>query len=149
MGKPSPPFDTWPVELHDPRFGYRWYRAPAVMIDCLTVSHGSVETVSAMMERLDALIAANRREVDEQRGLLIVGDWRTVRSYDPPARQLFLQELQKPRKIRGSVVILAKAGAFLRMAVQAASMVAAVVGSPSIAISEDVDRVLRESGVER
>ncbi|CAN5495654.1 hypothetical protein BH09MYX1_BH09MYX1_18340 [soil metagenome] len=149
MTRPLPPFDSWPIELDDPRFGFRWFRKPAIMIDHLTVAHGTVPMVQAMMARLDEMIAEHRRDIEAAKGILIIGDWRRVTSYDPPARQLFLKELQKPRKIRGSVVILSKAGAFLKMAVQAASMVAAVVGAPSIAVSEDVNAVLRKHSVDR
>ena len=141
------PFDQWPTEEHDPRFGYRWYREPAILIDCLTVSHGTVETVRAMHSSLDKLFATNARQIELAGGLLIIGDWRSLTSYDPDARQAFLAELRKPRPIRGTVVVLAQAGAFLRMAVQAARMVSTVSGGPSIAVSEDVDAVLREHGV--
>lgn len=147
--KPLPPFDRWKIELHDPRFGFRWFREPAIMIDHLTVPHGTVAMVAAMMERLDEMFVERRRAIEAAGGLTILGDWRAVRSYDPPARQLFLEELRKPRKIKGSIVVLARAGAFLRMAVHAASMVAAVINAPSIAISEDVNAVLREHGIER
>jgi hypothetical protein len=147
--KPLPPFDRWKVELHDPRFGFRWFREPAFMIDHLTVPHGTVPMVAAMMERLDELFAERGRVIEAAGGLTIVGDWRAVRSYDPPARALFLEELRKPRKIKGSIVVLSRAGSFLRMAVQAASMIAAVVGAPSIALSDDVNAVLREHGIDR
>ena len=147
--KPRPPFDRWTIELHDPRFGFRWYREPGIMIDHLTVPHGTVSMVAAMMERLDELFVERGPAIEEAGGLTIVGDWRAVRSYDPPARQLFLEELRKPRKIKRSIVVLARAGSFLRMAVQAASMVAAVVGAPSIAISDDMNAVLREHAIDR
>ncbi len=147
--RPFSPFDRWTIELHDPRFGFRWFREPAFMIDHLTVPHGTVTMVAAMMERLDELFVERAREIEEAGGLTIVGDWRAVRSYDPPARKLFLDELRKPRKIKRSIVVLSRAGAFLRMAVQAASMAAAVVGAPSIAVSEDMNTVLREHAIDR
>ncbi len=141
------PFDTWPIEEHDPRFGYRWYRSPGVLVDCLTVRHGTVEMVRAMHDSLDRLIAKHSREVDRSGGLLIIGDWRNLKTYDPDARQLFVAELRKSRPLRGSVVILTNTGAFLRMAVQAARMASAVIGAPSIAVSDDAAGVLDEYGV--
>jgi hypothetical protein len=141
------PFDTWPIDEHDPRFGYRWYCSPGVLVDCLTVRHGTVETVRVMHDSLDRLIARHSREIDRSGGLLIIGDWRNTKTYDPEARRLFLAELRKGRPVRGSVVILTSAGAFIRMAVQAARMASAVIGAPSIAVSDDAAAVLAEHGV--
>ncbi len=141
------PFDQWPTEDHDPRYGYRWYREPAVLIDCITVAHGTVETVRAMHASLDRFYVAHARQIEAAGGLQIIGDWRCLKSYDPEARQMFLAEMRKPRPIRGTVVVLDRAGAFLRMAVQAARMVSSVAGGPSIAVSEDIDAVLRQYGV--
>jgi len=145
--KRSAPFDTWPLETHDPAFGYRWYREPAIMIDHVTATHGSVETVRAMHASLDAVLAEHKSAVEEAGGIFIIGDWRAVTSYDPAARQLFLAELRKPRPIRGTVVVLANTGAFLRMAVQAARMASAITGGPSIAVSDDIHAVLAENGI--
>lgn len=142
-----PPFDAWPIEEHDPRFGYRWYREPAMLIDCLTVVHGTRESVRAMYATLDSTLTVHAKSIVEAGGLLIIGDWRNLRSYDPEARQLFLSELRKPRHIRGSIVMASKAGVFVRMAAQTARMVTAVVGGPSITVTEDVDAVLREHGL--
>lgn len=141
------PFDTWPVEEHDPRFGYRWYCPPGVLVDSTTVRHGTVETVRAMHDSLDRLIAKHSREIDMAGGLLIIGDWRNTKTYDPDARKLFLAELRKSRPVRGSVVILTSAGVFIRMAVQAARMASAVLGAPSIGVSDDAAAVLVEYGV--
>lgn len=117
------------------------------MIDHISVTHGTVETVRAMHASLDKMFALHATQIEDQKGVLIIGDWRQLTSYDPEARQLFLAELRKPRPIRGTVVVLAKAGAFLKMAVQAARMVTTVTGGPSIAVSEDIDEVLRSHGV--
>jgi len=141
------PFDTWPIDERDPRFGYRWYCSPGVLVDCLTVRHGTVETVRAMYDSLDRLIAKHSREVDMSGGLLIIGDWRNLKTYDPDARKSFVAELRKSRPVRGSVVILTSTGAFVRMAVQAARMASAVIGAPSIAVSDDPAAVLAEHGV--
>lgn len=147
MAERGAPFDAWPVQEHDPQFGYRWYRSPGVMVDCLTATHGTVEVVRAMHDSLDRLLGKHKREIESVGGLLIIGDWRNIKTYAPEARQLFVAELRKPRPIRGSIVILTTAGAFIRMAVQAARMASAVIGAPSIAVSEDPEAVLRANGV--
>jgi len=145
--KRRPPFDAWPIDMHDPAFGYRWYRSPAILVDHLTVAHGTVEAVRAMHANLDELCAAHRDEIEASKGLFIIGDWRSVTSYEPAARQVFLNELRKKRPIRGAVVVLPQTGVFLRMAVQAARMATAITGGPTIAVSDDIDRILRENGV--
>jgi hypothetical protein len=145
--KRTSPFDTWPLESHDASYGFRWYREPAILIDHLTATHGTVEVVRAMHASLDATLAEHRTSIEAAGGLFIIGDWRHVTSYDPAARQLFLAELRKPRPIRGTCVILSKTGAFLRMAVQAARMASVITGGPSIAVSDDINAVLAEHGI--
>lgn len=146
---PLPPFDAWPVQRFDPRWGYSWFLPPATMVDHLVVEHATVDTVRAMHALLDGLLAAEGARIEAAGGLVIIGDWRRVRSYTSEARRVFVERMRaRPRKlVRAGVTVLAKMNPLLRMAVQAGGMALAVSGAAKVEVYDDVEAALAAHGV--
>jgi hypothetical protein len=72
-----------------------------------------------------------------------------MQTYDAGARRVWQERMrERPRGyLRGSIVCLSSAGALLRMAVQAANLVASVVHSAHVELTTDLDATLREHNV--
>jgi hypothetical protein len=151
VSAPSPlaPFDSWPTQLHDPRFGFVWYAHPAVFVDQVHIGHGTAEMARAILELIDLVTAERASEIRDAGGLLLVHDWRAVHSYDKDARTVFTQRVRarQPGDIRGTVVAVQRAHPVLRMAVHAVNLVAAVTSKSPIDIVESFDGVFQARGV--
>jgi hypothetical protein len=82
-------------------------------------------------------------------GLFVIHDWRAMVTYDAEARRVWQQRMREREKgyLRGSVVCVANAGALLRMAVQAANVVASVVHGAKVELSRDLTGTLRGYGL--
>jgi hypothetical protein len=146
---PFPPFDTWPLQRVDARYGYAWYLPPTTIVDQIVVEHATVETVQALHDDIDALLARARVRIEGEGGALIFGDWRRLRSYTPEARRLFLERVRaRPKTLmRTGVTVLARVSPILRMAVQAGGMMLAVAGRAKVEVYDDIDEALRAHGV--
>lgn len=142
---PHPPFDAWPIQVEDPRFGFAWYARPATFVSQVTVAHGTAEVARAILELIDLVTTHRAAEVRAASGLLLVHDWRAAKSYDKDARTVFTQRVRarRPGEIRGTIVAISRPHAVLRMAVQAVNLIAAVTSKSPIEIVESLDGVLQ------
>jgi hypothetical protein len=141
---PFPPFDAWPVQRFEPRYGYMWFVPPATVVDQVIVEHATGDTVRAMHATLDALLAAEGARIEAAGGLVIIGDWRRLRSYTPEARRVFMERMRaRPKKlVHTGVTVLAQVNPLLRMAVQAGGMILAVAGAAKVEVFDDIDAAL-------
>lgn len=146
--RPGAPFDRWPVHVSDPSYGFTWFVPPNIMVDHLTVSEGTEETVLAMHRTLDRLLAKHGPSIIASGGVRIVADWRMVQSYTPGARRTFMREIAKGRPMASAAVVLDGANPFLAMAVKAADMVLAMTRGPKIELFSDVGALLRREGLD-
>jgi hypothetical protein len=82
-------------------------------------------------------------------GLFVIHDWRAMETYDADARKFWQQRIRERPKgyLRGSTVCVASAGALLRMAVQAANLVASVVHGAHVELSTNLEATLRSQVV--
>ena len=89
-------------------------------------------------------------ELARSGGLFVIHDWRTMQTYDAEARRVWQERMREREKgyLRGSIVCVAHAGALLKMAVQAANVVASVVHGSKVALSDDLESALREYGLD-
>ncbi|MBX3246974.1 MAG: hypothetical protein KF901_07320 [Myxococcales bacterium] len=62
----NPPLDRWPEQLHDPRFGFAWFTAPAVFVNQLADAHATLKTVHALHDAIDHVIERRAREIEAE-----------------------------------------------------------------------------------
>ena len=137
------PLDTWPEQLVDERFGYAWFTAPAVFLNQLHVERATVETVNALHDAIDDVLAKRRPQIDAVGGLTIIHDWRHLQGYDSAARKLYLDRMRRrePGYLKQAVAIV-RDSPLLRMAVQTANMLMALRIGGNLELSLQIDDVL-------
>src|SRR4051794_5632807 len=84
--QPTAPFADWPVQHFDPRVGFYWYVHPAAIVGQSVIGHGSVEAIDVQNDVVDRILEARSTEIRAAGGLLILCDWRSVKTYDQDAR---------------------------------------------------------------
>lgn len=146
LSQPLPPFDHWPVQHRDPQFGFAWYCGRGIVVSQVVLAHGSVNAALSYHDYEERLLRERSAELARHGGLFVIHDWRAMRTYDAAARRVWQERMRAREKgyLRGSVVCVTRAGALLKMAVQAANLVTSVVHGVSVELSEDLDAVLRE-----
>lgn len=117
--RPDAPFLRWPVQHHDPRFGFAWYADPATFVCQLQITHGDVSAAEGINDALDRVILGKRDEIAAAGGLLVIQDFRAAKSYTSEARKAFVERLKKrPRGYSRGVYVAVGVNPLLRMAVQ-------------------------------
>lgn len=141
--RPRAPFETWPVQAVDERFGFGWWTAPAILVCQATVERATAENAAVVQSWIDAALEERAREVREAGGLFIFHDWRSVRSYDSSARKTYLARMRaRPRDyLRHSVTVVA-ANPMLRMAVETGNLVASMVTGRKVELAHDPAAVI-------
>ena len=146
-----PPFDQWPAQHTDPHYGYVWYLGKGLIVSHITVAHGSNEAARAYHDFEEAILADHAAEVRAAEGIFVIHDWRAMESYDASARAVWQERMrQRPKGyLRGSVVCVARANSLLKMAVQAANVVASVIHGAKVELTTDLAAALEQHGAER
>jgi hypothetical protein len=144
-----PPFDEWPVHHVDPNYGYVWYCGGGLVISQVTVSHATREAAAAYHRFEEGVLRDHADEFTAAGGLFAIHDWRTIKSYDAEARAVWQERMRaRPRGyLRGSVVCVDRANAFLKMAVQAANLVASLTHGAKVELTTELAPVLEQHGV--
>jgi hypothetical protein len=144
LERPLPPFDRWPVQHHDDHYGYAWYCGNGMIVSHITTSHGSTVAAHAYHDFETKILRDRVRDMQRAGGLFVIHDWRKMETYDAEARRVWQERMRAHEKgyLRGSVVCVARANALLRMAVQAANLVASVVHGAKVELSNDVEGTL-------
>lgn len=143
-----PPFDRWPEQLADPRFGRAWFCRPAVFVNQLHVDHATAETVSALHDAIDAVLHRRRAEIAEAGGIVMIHDWRRLQGYSPEARRVYLERMRAraPGYLKVAVAIVPDTP-LLRMAVQTANVLMALRIGGTLELATDPEPVLQRYGV--
>jgi hypothetical protein len=150
MPKPRrPPFDRWTVQHQDDRYGYAWYCGDGLIVSHITTAYGTIAAARAYHEYEERILRDYAEDCTRCGGLFVVHDWRAMETYDADARRFWQSRIQERPKgyLRGSVVCVASAGALLRMAVQAANLVASVVHGVQVELSTDLEATLSAQGL--
>lgn len=145
--KPSPraPFSQWPVQEHDPAFGFFWCVDPATVVAQSVVSQFTVATAEAIHQRVDRVLAAKKLEVAREGGLTMIHDWRSLEGYDRDARQVFLDRTRgRGRGYLRRSYIAVRANPLLRMTMKTGAALVSVflgatidvVGDPALVVGE-------------
>jgi hypothetical protein len=146
---PAAPFDRWPIQHRDSNYGYAWYCDHGLIVSHITTSHGSAAAAHSYHDFEERVLRERAGDCQRVGGLFVIHDWRAMETYDGEARRVW-QERMRAREqgyLRGSVVCVASAGALLRMAVQAANLVASVVHGAKVELSRDLEGTLRAYGL--
>jgi hypothetical protein len=147
IGPARVPFADWPVQLQTPH-GYLWYTSPGVMVTQAHIEHADLGSVIPMSQHTDALFELRRDELAKLGGLLIMHDWRMVKSYDPDTRKHLIRRVQeRPRGLVRGVVIAVSINAFLRAAVQVASAIMSATTGARLQMVDSLSPSLIEHGV--
>lgn len=144
-----PPFDGWPAGHFDPQYGFAWYCGRGLIASHLTIQHATEASATAYHDFEEYVLRTHAREITDNGGLFVVHDWRNLRTYDPGARRVWQERMQARPKgyLRGSIVCVSKAGPLLRMAVQAANLVASLAHGAQVELCTDIHAALRDHGV--
>ena len=150
QSQPRSPLDRWPIQHRDPNYGYAWYCGRGIIVSQVVAAHGSAAAAHSYHDFEEGILRAKSPELKRCGGLFVIHDWRAMQTYDAEARRVWQERMREREKgyLRGSIVCVARAGALLRMAVQAANVVASVVHGSKVELSDDIEAALREHGIE-
>lgn len=143
--RPRPPFDSWPVQVFDPAFGFAWFAHPAVLVTQLSVERGTLKVAKSVHDIIDCALEHARDQVLANGGLFIIHDFRTLRGYDRDGRVEFLARMRQRGAgySRGATVAINLNNALLKMAVQGANLVSALSVKASLSMVGDPQYVVR------
>jgi hypothetical protein len=125
-----------------------WYTAPGVFVTQMHVERATLADTIAMTERVDAVLYLKRQELAQLHGLLIIHDWRSLRSWDNGSRELMVERARERKRdaLRG-VVIAVSANPLFRLLAQAVNVTMAVIGAASVEVVESVEPALAKHEV--
>src|SRR6185436_2893248 len=143
------PLADWPVQL-TLSAGYIWYTEPGVLVTQAHVEHTTFEDTAAMSLRIDGVLRLKKAEIARHGGLLILHDWRKLKSWDDDARQhLIERSIRRARgEIRGVVIAISMNPLFHLMA-RVANVTLTAVGGPRVQLVDSIEPSLEKYGVKR
>jgi hypothetical protein len=142
---PTEPFADWPLQITIPA-GYIWYTEPGVLVTQAHIEHATYEDTLAMTTRIDVVVHHRKVELAHQGGLLVIHDWRKLKTWENEARQLIVQR-SKDRKqgvFRG-VIIAVAVNPLLRLLAQFVN----AVGGAGVQVVDTVVPSLGKYGVRK
>lgn len=150
LNRPRPPFDNWLVHHRDESYGFAWYCGRGYIVSQVISAHGTAAAARNYHRFEEQVLRDRAAELTRYGGLFVIHDWRAMQTYDAEARRIWQERMREREKgyLRGSVVCVAKAGALLKMAVQAANVVTSTVHSVRVELSDDLTAVLRQNKIE-
>jgi hypothetical protein len=149
LDRPYPPFDTWPIQVADRRFGYAWFTAPCTFVDQAHVERATLAAVHALHDALDDVIVRQAASIEAQGGLLVLHDWRRVKGYEKGAREAYLDRMRARDKgyLRNAVTVLPNTP-LLRMAVQTANLLMALKVGGDLELYSNIEPALAKHRIE-
>ncbi len=148
MLRPKPPFHLWPVQHYDPRYGYAWYCGDGLIVSHIVLARGTEAAAHAYHDFESTVLRDRAADVAANGGIYVVHDWRAMETYESGARRVWQERMVARPKgyLRGSVVCLVRASSLLRMAVQAANVVASLSHNAKVELSTDIEAALHAHG---
>jgi hypothetical protein len=107
------------------------------------VEHGDVTAAELVNDALDHIIQARTSEIKEQGGLLVLQDFRAVKTYTSESRQVYIERLK--RRARGysrGVYVATGINPLLRMAVETANLAFSMMIGGAIHMVADLSEIL-------
>jgi hypothetical protein len=127
-----------------------WYTEPAVFVTQAHIEHSTFEDVAAMSMRIDAVLRLRKTEVAKHGGLLIIHDWRKLKSWDDDARQhLIERSIRRARgEVRG-VVIAISVNPLFRLMAQVANVTLTALGVFRVQLVDTLEPTIEKYGVKK
>ena len=149
LAPPQEPFADWPIQITVPA-GYIWYTEPGVLVTQVQIEHATYEHTLAMTTRVDTVVQHRKVELAQLGGLLIIHDWRKLKTWDNDARQLIVQRSRdRGRGVIRAVVIAISVNPLLRLLAQVVNATMSAVTSGGVQVVHDVLPSLDKYGVKR
>jgi hypothetical protein len=146
---PQPPFSDWPVEI-TLAAGYVWYTEPAVFVTQAHIAHGTKLDMLAMGERIDTVMRLRKAELARHRGLLVIHDWRNLKTWDPAARQALIdRSIARGRGLVRAYVIAIDVNPIFRMLAHVANATLAAVGGARVHLVDTLEPSLKKYAVKK
>lgn len=122
-----------------------------MIVSQLTISHATLAAVEAYHGFEERILQERAADLRAAGGLFAVHDWRSLESYDGAARSDWQERMRSRPKgyLRGSVVCVERANALLKMAVQAANMVASITHGAKVELTTELAPALQRHGVKK
>ena len=139
---PRFPFQDWPAPVITSA-GYIWYASPGVFISQIARERATLEDARVLTDCVDRVVAAKRTEYAGYGGLLILHDWKLLKSYDTAARSHLFSHTRSRKKgdVRGIIVSLTLTP-LLRMAVEAGNALLTATTGRSVEIVPAISAAL-------
>lgn len=146
---PLPPFDTWPVHVAEPRFGFVWWCGDGLLVAHWVYAHLTEDAVNAYQDVVDRALGRYADEIRSAGGLHTIQDMRLVTSHDSAARRTWQARMNRRKRdyIRGGTGVVPNASPLFKMAVSGINMLAALNFGSSIELIDDIETALRKHGV--
>jgi hypothetical protein len=145
---PQPPFFDWPIQLALSS-GYIWYTEPGVFVTQAHIEHSTILDTLSMSEKIDSVVRLRKAELSKLGGLLIIHDWRSLKTWDPDARQALIdRSIARGRAVR-AVVIAIDVNPVFRMLAHVVNATLAAVGGPRVQLVETLEATLEKYAVKK
>jgi hypothetical protein len=130
--------------------GYIWYAEPCAIVTQTNVERATFEDTLVMTERVDAVLRAKKTELARSRGLLILHDWRSIKSWDNRSRELIVERARRrERGVLRAVVIAMSVNPLFRLLVQVVNVTMSAIGGASVEVVDSVEPALDKYGVKK
>jgi hypothetical protein len=127
-----------------------WYTEPGVFVSQAHIEHSNFEDVAAMCMRVDAVLRLRKAEIAKHGGLLIIHDWRRLKSWDDDARQHLIE--RSIRRARGevrAVIIAISTNPLFRLMAQVANVTLTALGGARVQLVDALEPSLEKYGVKK
>jgi hypothetical protein len=146
---PLEPFADWPLQVTIPA-GYIWYTEPGVLVTQAHIEHATYEDTLAMTTRIDTVVQHRKVELAHQGGLLVIHDWRKLKTWENEARQLIVQRSKdRDRRVFRGVVIAIAVNPLLRLLAHFVNATMSAMGGAGVEVVDTVGPSLGKYGVRR
>lgn len=147
---PRPPFESWPLQVADDRFGFAWYCGAGVIVTQSVLTHGTQEAAHTYHDFADKILVEHADEIGKSGGLYVIHDLRLLQTYDHAARRAWTERMKRRRNgyLRGSTVVVNEPTPLLKMAVSGINLMAALSLGSEIELSTDLPATLRKHDVQ-
>jgi len=148
--RPRVPFIGWPRQWVHEDYGFMWFtdQPGALVTQCLR-DHATVAGINALHDYFDEVLRLGL--IEGRTDVVIIHDWRLIRSIEPGAREQWQKRSNRPGKPMANIAasnIAVQASGVVRMAIQTGALaVQLATGQKPIKMIEDPATALEKFGV--
>jgi len=138
--RPRVPFVGWPRQWTSAEYGFMWFTdQPGALVTQCLIERATVAGIDAIHDYFDEVIRLGL--IEDRTDVVIIHDWRTIRTIEPGAREQWQKRSNRPgkpmAKIAASYVAVTASGV-VRMAIQTGALaVQLATGQKPVKMVED------------